>query len=43
MKVVAAILDDLIEEGTLKIESKKDAKRMLREFVVPGVLGGLDP
>jgi hypothetical protein len=43
MKVVAAILDDLIEEGTFKIESRKDARRMLREFVVPGVLAGIDP
>jgi hypothetical protein len=41
MKVVTAILDDLIEEGTFKVVEKKDAKRMLREFVVPGVLAGI--
>ena len=41
MKVVAAILDDLIEEGTFKVEERKDEQRKTRQFVVPGVLAGL--
>jgi hypothetical protein len=42
MKVVAAILDDLIEEGTLQIKEKKDEERKTRKFVVPGVLAGVE-
>ena len=42
MKVVAAILDDLIEEGTFKIEERRDKERKLREFVVPGILAGVE-
>jgi hypothetical protein len=42
MKVVAAILDDLIEEGTLQIKEKKDEERKTRKFVVPGVLVGVE-
>jgi hypothetical protein len=41
MKVVAAILDDLIEEGTFKVEQRKDKQHKPREFVVPGVLAGV--
>jgi hypothetical protein len=41
MKVVTAILDDLIEEGTFKVVSRKDAARRDREYVVPGVLAGV--
>jgi hypothetical protein len=42
MKAVAAVLDDLIEEGTLKIETRKDQQRKVRQFVVPGVLAGVE-
>jgi len=42
MKVVTAILDDLIEEGTFKIEEKRDDKRRPRQFVVPGVVAGVE-
>jgi hypothetical protein len=42
MKVVAAILDDLIEEGTLAVAEKKDEKRRPRQFVVPGVVAGVE-
>jgi hypothetical protein len=42
MQAVAAVLDDLIEEGTLKVETRRDERRMLRQFVVPGVLAGVE-
>jgi hypothetical protein len=42
MKVVTAILDDMIEEGTFKIEAKRDEKRMLKKFVAPGVVAGVE-
>ena len=42
MKVVAAILDDLIEEGTLRIEERKDEHRKVRQFIVPGVEAGVE-
>ena len=31
-----------IEEGTLKVETRRDERRMLRQFVVPGVLAGVE-
>jgi hypothetical protein len=42
MKVVAAILDDLIEEGTLQIEERRDEHRKVRQFIVPGVVAGVE-
>jgi hypothetical protein len=41
IQAVMAVLDDLIEEGTFKIETRKDEQRKLRQFVVPGVLAGV--
>jgi hypothetical protein len=42
MKVVAAILDDLIEDGTLQVKEKKDEHHKMRQFIVPGILAGVE-
>ena len=42
MQAVMAVLDDLIDEGTFRIETRKDEQRRPRQFVVPGVLAGVE-